>query len=575
MRTKGQHTPGGESNFPTLTTTGVEFSKLRSSTLRLALLGAVLITAGTGVVQTWNHLGSMNGDGVSYLDIGETVLSGNLAALFNGYWGPLYGVLAATAERMASRAGLPAFAGAQLLNLAIFFLNLWLYLRLVSSLVTLPSVVTFDRTGRFAIHLFASGVFALITAKVNPVSLVTPDLLLSAVYLAAMRLAIGALEDGFSFRGSCGLGLLFGIGYWIKSIAFPMALGWFALLLIVRRRQASVTKYVAAAAFCWVIVVMPLAIGISNRVGHLTISDNGRLNYLWYMNRLPNRLWLGSADGHGTPVHAPRRILSDPLIVGFDDVMPTATYPLWFDPSHWYKGAIVRFDLQQQLDAIADNLASQRGMWLNRAMAPFCLIAIAGCILGRQYLSRSSLTFLFASSCLPFLILIPVHTEPRFFTASVLCLLIATAIAAVARYPGVIRRPLGWSGAAGLLTVSCWIVAYTGAIAEQDQSPLRTAQALRSLKVLPGEKICLISETSNAATYAKAAQLRVSAQMPLAAYRILTARNIQLPSESFDAFRSAGCVAVVADLVPGDRIEPGWLQVPGEFIWIRRLSAVE
>ena len=120
----------------------------------------------------------------------------------------------------------------------------------------------------------------------------------------------------------------------------------FVVLLVCRYRSRPHVKNVLVAAGTLVLISAPQIIAISARVGHVTISEAGRLNYLWYVQGLHQfEGWTGTPGGD-MPLHGPRQVISDPEVLEF--ATPVAgTYPLWYDPAYWYEGA--------KLDLIPDN----------------------------------------------------------------------------------------------------------------------------------------------------------------------------------------------------------------------------
>lgn len=104
-------------------------------------------------------------------------------------------------------------------------------------------------------------------------------------------------------------------------------------------------------------MALPLVVLVSRRTGHASIGEAGRLNYVWFVNGLqPYVGWTGEpAAPSGTPEHPPRSLLERPLVLEFASPLP-GTYPLWYDPSYWYAGIKIRFDLKQQRIALKNSL---------------------------------------------------------------------------------------------------------------------------------------------------------------------------------------------------------------------------
>src|SRR5437764_5942258 len=80
----------------------------------LVPVALVLVTVALALLQCRGWDGTVNGDGVSYLDLAVQYTRGNVGAMANGYWSPLYPMLLGGALRLTG-VGV-ADAGASLLS---------------------------------------------------------------------------------------------------------------------------------------------------------------------------------------------------------------------------------------------------------------------------------------------------------------------------------------------------------------------------------------------------------------------------------------------------------------------------
>jgi hypothetical protein len=133
----------------------------------------------------------------------------------------------------------------------------------------------------------------------------------------------------------------------------------------------------------------PLVAALSGRVGRLSFGEAGRLNYAWYVDGLQRSSgWTGGSPGvYGTPEHPPRRLMEKPLILEFDSPIK-GTVPLWYDPSYWYAGAKVRFDLRQQIAALRDTLRDYKDIF-RHTLAYFSGAAVLWILTAREKQSSS------------------------------------------------------------------------------------------------------------------------------------------------------------------------------------------
>jgi hypothetical protein len=112
------------------------------------------------------------------------------------------------------------------------------------------------------------------------------------------------------------------------------------------------------------LLAAPQILLVSKRVGHLSIGETGRLNYLWWVNGIqPFVGWTGTPGGD-VPAHGPRTIFDNPQVLEF--ATPIAgTYPLWYDPAYWYEGANARFNASQQIVALRRSLQFYAGIFID------------------------------------------------------------------------------------------------------------------------------------------------------------------------------------------------------------------
>lgn len=339
------------------------------------------------VLRGWQRL---NPDGVSYLDMGRALVENNMAAGYTSYWAPLYGVLAWLAASFAERAGLDRLAGVQGLNLLLFLFNLLACCVFVRSLLRFLHIDA-DSLGGAATLLLASGTLCFLTVRLGGVTLVTPDLAVSAMMLLVAAWTLKLAGNQLSWRGATGIGAVFGIGYWFKSIFFPSWLVWLGLAVVFLRSTPNWRKWIMTAGAAWLVVAFPLVLKISEAAGRWSIGENARLSYFWYVHGIRNTFWEGDVPGFGQPSHPMKKLLENPKVFYFWDVFPQATFAPWYDPGYWHTGATLRFSAAGLAKAMKENLGRKRGLWKPRLFAPFLLLTIAGLWTGRRLLKEGAI----------------------------------------------------------------------------------------------------------------------------------------------------------------------------------------
>jgi hypothetical protein len=299
-------------------------------------------------------------DGLSYLDIGSEASKGDLGALANSYWSPAYPALIGAALFLLQPSPASEVPVLQLVNTIIFILTLGaftLFFRSWSRSIPEFEQASSRDKGLFTLFAFAS--FLWFTASLITIRLTTPDMLTAAMVflLAGMGFRVSRADAGW--RQFAGLGVLLGLGIYVKAALFPLAFAFIALLFISLARNSEIPRrrllaFLTVTTGMCAVVAAPLIFCMSVQAGRFTAGDSGKLNYLWVVDRFkpPYTGWTGgTAPQYGTPLHPPRKLMENPTVLEF--ATPIAgTYPLWHSPGYWYVGAKPVFNLRMQLLAL-------------------------------------------------------------------------------------------------------------------------------------------------------------------------------------------------------------------------------
>jgi hypothetical protein len=109
-----------------------------------------------------------------------------------------------------------------------------------------------------------------------------------------------------------------------------------------------------ASVLVFLAVASPFITALSIQKGRFTFGEAGKYNYAHHVNNVPSVHWQGEDPANGVPAHATRKIFDRPATYEFGG--SPGTYPVWYDPSYWYEGAKIRFNVRQQIRALARNL---------------------------------------------------------------------------------------------------------------------------------------------------------------------------------------------------------------------------
>jgi hypothetical protein len=332
--------------------------------------------------------GSMNEDGIGYLDIGAAWLRRDWSSAISATWNPLYGLLLgpATIDTVPIGARLPIVHG---LNFVIFagayvaFRAMWRELGRAAAAHAdaHPGMAPVPPLPWLLVgHLL----FAWAALNLIEMWSVTPDMLMAGLLFAAAALLLRhrAVPGG---RTAFLFGVVLGLGYLAKPVMFPLGflfLGVAALAWAVDRPRRAWFGPLGRSTAGFLLLALPWMIAVSVKQGEPTFGESGTLTYIRYINDVSYPFWTDAGSAGGEPVHPIRRMAEDPDVWVFGDAGVGGTYPPGFDPAYWYAGVEPRLDVRRQLEGVAANLAFTFDLVVRRLGLPAGALLVA---LGLSY----------------------------------------------------------------------------------------------------------------------------------------------------------------------------------------------
>jgi hypothetical protein len=537
----------------------------------------------SGLLNVWARRNDITPDSISYIEIGWATARGGLHQLVNAYWSPLYPFLLSLIFRLVHPAVQWDFTAAHLLNLAIYIASFASF-GLFQKELDLQREVAGEPAGKYlpvpprTMWIWGSIFFLWATYFwLGPVW-VTPDLCVAVlVYLATALL--------FRIRGGrgnwlvfAGLGVLLGLGYLAKAAMFPLAFVFlFSAFCLNRSAGASILAaalrtLLAAAVFAG--FALPLVLALSAAKGRPTFGDSGRINYAEFVNRATRNVhWQGEPAGTGAPLHASRKIFSDPDVFEFSSPVP-GSYPPWYDPSYWYDGVRPHFSVKAQVWALFR--ASNMYLKIFSKSGALWVVLVAIFVTRRRLLgwgrssSGTSLVFLPSVAALAMYSL--VHIEFRYFTPfSLMLLMWVLSIMKIATGAGplLVRRfhlvvilapalAIAWAAGRDLYDI----------VRNKPYEPWVVAQRLHQMGIAPGTDVGYIG-TGLDAYWARLAGVRIIVEIPDEQQSRFIGADAARRQQVLVLFFSAGAKAVVTRNADAAKLADGWRPIPGthHFIW--------
>jgi hypothetical protein len=553
---------------------------LTASQVRVIKTVCIAIVVFMGLLQAWIGAYFFNPDGMCYVDVGRAFTSHHWLDAFNSYWSTLYAWILGVALQAFSHSAhseLPVVHAVNFLIYLFAFFCFSYFLRTASSALGPCGNASnsLQQLPEFALWIVANGIF--LWATLTQISLwdVTPDVLVAAmVYLIAATIL--QIRNNGSWSLFIKLGVLFGIGYWCKTVMFPLGfLFAFIACLATPRGQRRYAK-TAVALLLFAMVSAPLATMLSIKQGSFTFGNSGWLNYSSYVSpggRVRN--WQGQPAASGTPLHATRQIFADPDV--FEFAQPIAgTYPPSDDPPYWNAGRKWTFSVRAQANAIIRHLVLYTNLFLldqaGILVGVLALLLCAGRI-EKAVIANWPLLAMAAAALGTYAL---VHVENRFLGAYIVLLWMALLWGI--RLPSGTGRNKLVSYLLIAVSVSC-LLSTAGEMYRIKRDwlnysaypHLQVASQIQAAGVHPGDQIAVIGR-GNWAFYAQFARVKIIAEIMDEDTAAFWTSSPAVRNEVYTAFAGTGATALVTQ-PPFATLDPGWIKLgdtPYYMRWLQR-----
>jgi hypothetical protein len=542
-----------------------------------------------GLLHMWVSRYAMNPDGMSYLDVGDSFFRQDWANAVNAWWSPLYPWTLGLVLGIAKPLPRWEFPIVHLVNFGFFLGALLAFRFLLHALLAIVRKQTISHPSNgealpeWALTILAYSVFLWIALEVQTLFIVSPDLaVLACVCLTAgmlLRLRLGHTLGKFAL-----LGLILGIGYWAKTILFPLGFVALASGFLWKRSSPGWRRGMIMASLVFLCTSLPLILLLSEQKGRFTFGDSGKMGYAMLVSpRTFPRNWQGEIPGGGTPAHPTRQLLQHPPLFEFDGPV-VGTYPPWCDPSYWNEGLQWQFKLKPQLEALAGSFSNEAGLLLRARPELVVGVIVLVLLSGPLWLAGlRELCPLITISVAGLLFYLPILAIDRYLGGFVLVLFLA--LLATVRLRPDARLAAAYVAVAVSLTMALGTADYTGRTITNHLAMTRTrtplwtwqdvlaAEQLRRIGAQPGDRVAIVADGTNA-YWASLAKLRIVAEIMDAngGSREFWSAPEQVQNHVYDLFARSGARLVVASCPPiPPGVTTGWEQIPGTLYCVRSL----
>lgn len=537
-----------------------------------------------GALQSWVNRYEVSADGISYLDIGDAYFRGDWSTAINAMWSPLYAWLLGGAMSLFRPTPYWELPVAHLVNFFVYLAALISFNFFLGGVINGRNVeLAGGENGylylpEWAVLLIGYLIFVWSSLVLIPPTILTPDMCVAAfVYLAAGLLLRIRMEGSIHFFPLLGVAL--GFGYLAKAPLFMLAFVFLLVSSIMVNNYRKALSRVLLALICFAFVSAPFILALTLTKHRFTFGDSGILNYAWYLNDVPSRHWQGGGIDQGVPAHPTRKVLDTPAIYEFGTPL-LATYPVWYDPSYWYEGVKIRFDLRKQLQVIVRHLKFYLSLFSFHGV--FLLIGLIAIFLlnGEKWRLGKGI-------CGQWFLLIPafaalamyslVHVEGRYIAPFVVMIILGV-ISGVTLPKSRKRQRLTIIAICASIIISIGtptlraslVAAHKFAEGKTRNDYWLTAEALKKLGVRPGDKIASLGyANSYNARWARLAKIQIVAEMyDDKDVDYFWMADASVKQEVINAFIKTGAELIVATRVPELASTSDWQRLGDRNVYV-------
>jgi hypothetical protein len=551
----------------------------------------------------------IDGDAVSYMDIGDLIRAHNWHGVINGYWNPLYPALLALGHTIFHPTRYTELHAYYMVNFGIFLLEMLAVVAFTDALYNLrelreAATATANRLpfllDRYTLRYLGIAILVISTQRELSMGKVRPDALLQAFLLLALAALLRHLATT-QLRYAALMGVALGLAYLTKSFAFLFTFLCVVALVTFRlfwqkHRTASIAAAGLLALVCFSIVAGPYIAALSKQKGRLDFGDSGNLNYVWFvsgtekMHLEPDETPLfGVAEVH--LVHPEKQLLKDPPIFSYKQ-LPYGTYPDWFDTSFFNERIKAHMNPHLQIIVIGQCIVRIIRYMCNHpeAWALLVLLLLLGARFRLAFSPSANAFWLvpFLLGIVTLCIYCLVNVEDRYLTASFFLVLLP--LFAVARISPSIENSashntgIRTAASAAVVLLAFLAVGESARIVGQlrrdlvfiqyptgwyDRETFQAAHALNDLGVGPGDTIACIG--TRACLYdiywARLAGVRILTEI-YEPNRPLNPYFVSMPNraQAYDILRGQGAKVLVGYFDPGlmtttNPIAAGWREL--------------
>ncbi len=511
---------------------------------------------GTGLTYTGRFF--FNTDGLTYIEMGEGLISGNPEKMVNLACSPLYAAFLGILQLIIRPA--PEFEAVYLkvgggIGLILAMAACEFFVQSLKRCELLDGNTSTGRSLTAVIYaLFLTAALTWIKTR-----LINPDMFVFVIVIMIIGLLIRIAAFPEKFSNYAALGLFLGLGYLTKTYVLVLSPIYILAAAFLGGFRRAKNKIIVAVVLM-LIVSAPLLIALSSRVGRFSFGEVASLAYTT------------AVSSQGDPIHKPQILWKNPLTLAFHYDRPCSD-AMGFDIAYWSMGLSSGFNIPDQLRAVVRNVAellSHSILYLLSILLALIWLRYSECISFTDMKRIRTTGIIFITSLCGVGLFAPVHLEMRYvapsmFTGMTAVLVLPTYRENLKSCSQKIKYVL-WgiiALCAILLAISAIDQSLRGLAANAQKPSYEQAYGdltvlagfLKSNGINPGDKVGIVGTPP--ILWARMARVQILVRIP-DKDQFLRAPE----TERKQALNSAGKTGAKAVIIYGDPQLKGWERVP-------------
>lgn len=550
------------------------FSKnFRENKIRLYFLFAAFTI---GIIHTWLLRYFIDGDGISYLDMGDAFFQGNWKALINGVWSPIYAIIMGLFLYLFK----PNYIWeSMVVHLANFFIYLFAFFcfdfflnQLIQKKEKQEARLSKHNIIPIQNNLLKSigySLFIWSTMNLVPLSRTTPDLLVSAFVYLLTGILLKIQNGDKKWLTFVLFGMVLGFGYLSKESMFLIGFIFILTGLFTNHDFKLMLPRVLISLIIFLLISSPYIAALSDMKGYFTFGETGKQNYHWYANTNVCEPFKVNTPNCRNLAHHIKELFGDPRVIEYP-LLFKATYPPWYDPSYWYEGGFIsHFDFKGQLKAILISIKDYFDILLQIHGILFALIILF-------LISTNKISFvkdlkeqriLLLPSVLVLVMYSLVHVESRYIAPFIV--LIYIGLLSVLKFSDFseMKKVLKVTSIALTLFMSITSVFSKDIIENRptslnDRVNWQIASTLKKIRIKEGEKVALLGNTEEDVYWARLIKAHIVAEIHQQEdVKNFWIADLSTKTKVLNAFKLSGAKIIVAENTPANTSKLGWRNI--------------